>query len=82
MEIDAADTRAAVEVQVETNDAIERVLSSLPGEDRALLSLRYLLDLSVPDVAQTMGISEGTVKSRLSRLLSRLREEEGLNDGA
>jgi RNA polymerase sigma-70 factor (ECF subfamily) len=35
--------------------------------------LRYFLDLPVADTAQALQVAEGTVKSRLSRALERLR---------
>jgi DNA-directed RNA polymerase specialized sigma24 family protein len=48
-----------------------------------IASYRYLLDLSEADTAEALGIPRGTVKSRLSRALSRLRrvmEEEAVRD--
>ena len=40
-----------------------------------MLVLRYYDDLSVPEIARTLQVSEGTVKSRLHRGLRRLKEE-------
>jgi len=54
--------------------------SRLSAPERALLALRYQLDLSVPDVAAALGIPEGTVKSRLSRAIARLRRDLGDDD--
>ena len=68
-----ADASAAV---VERDD-VARALRGLPADDRALLALRFLADLEVEDVARALGVPAGTVKSRLSRLLSRLRTESG-----
>ncbi len=54
----------------------ERVLAAigrLPEEQRALLSLRYGEDMSYEDLADTLGLSLGTVKSRISRARERLR---------
>jgi RNA polymerase sigma-70 factor (ECF subfamily) len=50
-------------------------LGRLPDEQRLAIGLRYLLDLSEADVAAALGVRPGTVKSRLSRALERLREE-------
>jgi RNA polymerase sigma-70 factor (ECF subfamily) len=50
-------------------------LARLPEEQRVTVGLRYLLDLSEEDVAAVLGVRRGTVKSRLSRALERLREE-------
>jgi len=54
-------------------DALER----LPPPSRLVLELRYLLELSEDEVAATLGIRRGTVKSRTARALERLREEHG-----
>jgi RNA polymerase sigma-70 factor (ECF subfamily) len=41
--------------------------------DQQIVYLRYFLELSVAETAQALDIAEGTVKSRLSRALERLR---------
>jgi RNA polymerase sigma-70 factor (sigma-E family) len=56
-----------------------RAVRALPEGQRAAVALHYLEDLSVADVAATLGISEGTVKTQLSRAretLSRTLPEE------
>lgn len=50
-----------------------RALGNLSESDRQVVTCRYLLDLSEAETAQTLGIARGTVKSRLSRALARLR---------
>jgi RNA polymerase sigma factor (sigma-70 family) len=54
-----------------------RVLSEafdrLEPRDRAILSLRYVSDLNTPEIAATLGIPGGTVKSRLHAAVQRLR---------
>lgn len=52
-------------------DAVRR----LPHRQRAVVVLRYELQLSEDDIATTLGIPAGTVKSTLHRALARLREE-------
>ena len=42
---------------------------------------RYFLDLSEAEAAETLGLPRGTVKSRLSRALGRLREQLAAADG-
>ena len=49
-------------------------LDELREEDRAVLAYRYLFDMSESDMAQALSCAPGTVKSRLSRSLARLRE--------
>jgi RNA polymerase sigma-70 factor (ECF subfamily) len=52
-------------------------LARLREEDRLVLGCRYLLDLSERETAHALGCRPGTVKSRTSRALDRLRAELG-----
>ena len=54
---------------------VHRAIASLPDHHREVVVLRYLLDWSEGDIAAALGVPAGTVKSRLNRALSRLREE-------
>jgi RNA polymerase sigma-70 factor (sigma-E family) len=54
-------------------EAVLGVLHALPVRQREVLVLRYYLDLSENDIATTLGISRGAVKSHASRGLSTLR---------
>ena len=47
---------------------------ALPENDRQAIACRYFLDLSEEETAAALGCPRGTVKSRLSRALDRLRE--------
>ena len=49
-------------------------LARLRDDDRLALTYRYFFDLSESEMAEALGIARGTVKSRLSRALGRLRE--------
>ena len=59
----------------ELRDAVDRLLTRLPARQRAAVVLRYYEDLSEIEVAETLGVSVGTVKSTVSRAMARLREE-------
>jgi RNA polymerase sigma-70 factor, ECF subfamily len=63
------DTTEAVPARLDLRAAIAR----LAEEDRTLLRLRYADDLTQPQLAQHLGIPEGTAKVRLHRVRSRLR---------
>jgi RNA polymerase sigma factor (sigma-70 family) len=52
-------------------------IGRLRDDDRVVIGCRYLLDLSEAETAAALGVARGTVKSRLSRALGRLREEVG-----
>jgi len=54
-------------------DELWKAVQSLGVADRQIVYLRYFLDLSVSDAAVALQIPEGTVKSRLSRALEKLR---------
>lgn len=56
---------------------VAKALARLPVRFRAVVVCRYYLDWSIDDTAQALGISPGTVKSRLSRALKRLATELG-----
>ncbi len=58
-------------LRIVANEARNRVRSA--GR-RLVITSRYLLELSGEETAAALGIPEGTVKSRLSRALARLRE--------
>ena len=59
-------------------DRLRRLLRTLPSEQRTLLALFYTDGRSVREIAEALGIPEGTVKSRLfharTSLKSRLEE--------
>ena len=53
---------------------VRRALATLPIDQRAVLVLRYLDDQSESQIAEALGISRGTVKSRAARGLAGLRQ--------
>jgi RNA polymerase sigma factor (sigma-70 family) len=55
-------------------DELDRAMTRLGEQDRALLALRFGQDLEVTDVAAALGIPLGTAKSRLHRALGRMRQ--------
>jgi RNA polymerase sigma factor (sigma-70 family) len=57
----------------EQRSALLAALDRLRDDDRAVLVFRYVFDLSEAEMAEALGCSPGTVKSRLSRALARLR---------
>jgi RNA polymerase sigma factor (sigma-70 family) len=57
----------------EERRALVRALNAVGDEDRQVIGCRYLLQLSVEETAAALGLAQGTVKSRLSRALGRLR---------
>lgn len=56
---------------------IEAALLALPRKQRAIFVLRHYDERSLPEIADALGLSLGTVKSSLHRALARLRERLG-----
>ena len=80
-EIDAAEIAAdaAVDSVEEDLAAMEHELARLPFTEREVLTLFYLQELSLAQVADVLGVPVGTVKSRLFRARQLLRR--GLDEG-
>ncbi len=78
---DAAPSPEAAAVASEERKRLLELVKGLTEEDQLVIASRYFLELSGEETAAALGIAEGTVKSRLSRALARLRTrvEEGLN---
>jgi RNA polymerase sigma-70 factor (ECF subfamily) len=64
---DPADRIAAVD--------LARVLAKLNPDDRALLAMRFLAGLDATEIAVGLHLSPSGVRSRLARLIERLRTE-------
>jgi RNA polymerase sigma factor (sigma-70 family) len=76
---DAVPSPEAVAVASDERRRLLALVNSLGEDDRMIIASRYFLELSGEETAAALGIPEGTVKSRLSRALARLRarvEEE------
>jgi RNA polymerase sigma-70 factor (ECF subfamily) len=54
---------------------IERAIKTLSPRERSVFVLRHYHDLPLKEIASVLRISEGTVKSMLSRALERLKKE-------
>lgn len=62
-------------------DALLGALQRLPYGQRAVVVLRYWLDLSEAETAALLGCSTGNVKSQSSRALAKLRADSALLEG-
>jgi len=62
---------------VADRELLDSILRRLPPDARAVVVLHYYFDLSLPEVAATLGVPVGTAKSRLNRALSQLRGQLG-----
>jgi RNA polymerase sigma factor (sigma-70 family) len=79
---DAAPSPEAAALGREEREALLGAIERLSEPERLVVTYRYLLELSEAETARALAIRPGTVKSRLSRALGRLRDQlEGTGDG-
>jgi len=67
-----------IEVEMDAaqlDEALEQVFSELPPPLHQIFSLHYQEELTVPQVAEIVGIPEGTVKSRLHKTMNIIRKK-------
>jgi RNA polymerase sigma-70 factor (ECF subfamily) len=61
-------------VASERRRALAAAVASLDDRDRVVIALRWFAELSEAEMAVALGVRPGTVKSRLARAMSRLRD--------
>lgn len=74
-EAELTDSHPAPDVPVALGDDVLAALARLPPEHRAVIIMRYLLELTPGEIAEELGLPRGTVNSRLRRGLDRLGDE-------
>lgn len=77
IEIDYAEDQYA-------NIDLQKAIDALPDRDKAIVILRYFEDKKLDEIAEILGESVNTVKSRLYRCMKKLRgmlSEEGMQGG-
>jgi len=72
---DAVPSPEGAALAQETRRELLLAVNRLRPEDRLVIAYRYWFDLAEAEMAEAMGCRPGTVKSRLSRALQRLRRE-------
>ena len=70
----AAHRHVNLALEQERHREVVAAMSMLRPEDRLVIAYRYWFELSEAEMAEALGCPRGTVKSRLSRALSKLRE--------
>ena len=76
--VEVADNSATPEetlLQKEEQREIAQAMASLDEEQRQILTLRVVNDLSYTEIAELLTIKEGTVKSRIARARENLRKK-------
>jgi RNA polymerase sigma-70 factor (ECF subfamily) len=76
-QLPAADSHAATIARL----TLEPAFARLTPEQRIIVVLRFWRDLSVDEIAERLGVPDGTVKSRLHYALKALREAVESSEG-
>ena len=78
---DAAPSPESAVLDHEERARLVAAINDLADGDREVIAARYFLDLSEAETAEILGLPRGTVKSRLSRAVGRLRARLATSDG-
>jgi RNA polymerase sigma factor (sigma-70 family) len=70
---DAAPSPEGAALERERRDELMQAMGTLKPEDRLVIAYRYWFELSEQEMSEALGVARGTVKSRLSRALRKLR---------
>ncbi len=70
-----ADERAKTTSQTQ-REVVKRLLAKLKESERTVMTLYYLGEMTVEEISKFLGVSAGTIKSRLQRARNRLQKEE------
>jgi RNA polymerase sigma-70 factor (ECF subfamily) len=72
---DAAPSPEQAVLEEDVRTMLVEAVRRLREDDRLVIGYRFLLGLSERETAEALGVAAGTVKSRTSRALARLRKE-------
>ena len=73
----AAPSPEGAVLAAERRQALLAAIERLRPDDRLVIGLRWFVELDEADMAAALDVPRGTVKSRLSRAMPRLRQEVG-----
>ena len=71
-------TNQQIEVQLDQatlDEALVKVLAELPAPLHQIFSLHYQEELTIPQIAEIVGVPEGTIKSRLHKTMNIIRKK-------
>ena len=59
-------------------EVVKKLLQKLPESERTVMMLHYLGEMTINAISEFLGVSQNTIKSRLSRARNRLKKEEDI----
>ena len=68
--------KQAAEADETRREIVKELLKKLPESERTVVTLHYLGEMTIKAISEFLGVSQNTVKSRLSRARNRLRKEK------
>lgn len=75
-----AQPRVHMDADMDLAESFRAALAQLPPPNRAAVILRFYLEFTYFEIAQTLDVPEGTAKSLVHRGLEKLRQTENLHD--
>ena len=70
--------KQAAEVDETRREVVKKLLQKLPESERTVMTLYYLGEMTIKAISEFLGVSQNTIKSRLSRARNRLKKEENM----
>ena len=64
---------AVLAEKAQDHEAVREAMSRLPDQDRLILSMRAIEDMSYREIGEALELQPGTVKSRISRAREKIR---------
>ena len=66
----------AEEADETRREIVKKLLRKLPESERTVMMMHYLGEMTIKSISEFLGVSQNTIKSRLSRARNRLQKEE------
>lgn len=66
----------AADVDEARRELVRNLLKKLPESERTVMTLHYIGEMTCESISKFLGVSQNTIKSRLSRARNRLKKEE------
>lgn len=72
------DERPSPESSAEAGDTLRRLLNLLDEREKSVILMKYLYEMSFPEISKALGLPLGTVKTILYRAMQKIKKEDSL----